>query len=117
MEEFGYEESWEKDGVQVDINASLREGEDMVFGLWLSAEVAGGRREVYPCHMEVGEVVRYGWMEGLEVRGPWPMEEALRSAYGENWRHPMGRWVWDRDPFLTGSWIPTAAGRSADFLK
>ena len=94
-EEFGYAEAWKKGGLKVDLYSNIFDGKFSVVGFWVGAEL-------YPCYMRVGRIVLYQWLEGVVVRGPYPIEEALKSAYGSNYLHPIGQWVWDRDAFVTG---------------
>ena len=94
-EDFGYAEAWKKRGLKVDLYSNIFEGRFSVVGFWVGSDL-------YPCYMRVGHVISYQWLEGVVVRGPYPIEEALQSAYGSNYLHPINKWVWDRDAFVTG---------------
>ena len=92
--QFGYTEGWWRDGVKVDLCGASKQNTTLEFGLWVNGEV-------FSCPLIVKDVVRYFWLEGLEVKGPSNMEEVLEAMYGVNWQYPTS-WVWDKDPFLTG---------------
>ena len=93
--EFGYAEAWKRGGLKVDLYSNIWDGKFSVVGLWV-----GG--DVYPCYMRVERIVLYQWLEGVVVRGPHPVEKALISAYGHNFLHPIDKWVWERDSYVTG---------------
>eukprot|EP00092_Neocalanus_flemingeri_P054551 GFUD01064251.1.p1 GENE.GFUD01064251.1~~GFUD01064251.1.p1 ORF type:complete len:295 (-),score=74.58 GFUD01064251.1:3-812(-) len=95
MNMFGYEESWQKNGVKVDIFGSNMEGNSRVTGFWVQGKN-------YPCTMPMERTVMYQWRGEVEVRIPFPVEDALIAMYGRNYPHPVGQWQWDIYPFLTG---------------
>ena len=94
---FGYEESWVKDTVKVDIFSSVVQAGVHSIGQWVEGKL-------YSCSYPlagVQEVTVPVW-EGRKVRLPSPVEPVLVAMYGPNWRHPVTEWRWDVDPFLTG---------------
>ena len=95
MNMFGYEEAWEKNGVKVDIFSSIMKGNIRVTGFWVQGKL-------YACSMPMESVVMYKCMGMVEVRVPFPVEDALLSMYGRNYPYPLGSWHWDVYPFLTG---------------
>ena len=92
---FGYEESWEKDGIKVDIFGSVTKDKIRVIGFWVG-------ENLYACSMPLQKEVVYRWRDTLDVRIPLPLEEALIAMYGRNYKYPMNDWVWQVHPFLTG---------------
>eukprot|EP00092_Neocalanus_flemingeri_P073979 GFUD01091418.1.p1 GENE.GFUD01091418.1~~GFUD01091418.1.p1 ORF type:complete len:167 (+),score=39.50 GFUD01091418.1:58-501(+) len=79
VEQFGYEERWVIQGLQVDVFAS----DSVVVGeiresLWSNAGY------LYACVLKVESYVWYSWW-GEEVRLPYPLEPALISMYGPNY--------------------------------
>ena len=94
-QQWGYAESWKKFGVKADLYGNILVDGYSIVPLWIG-------KNVFSCHMKVERIVYYQWLEGLVVRGPFPIEDALMSAYGFNYRHPIEKWSWDRDAFVTG---------------
>ena len=48
--------------------------------------------------MKVTGIARYKWLGGVSVLAPFPLEEALQSAYGPTFREE-DNWTVDSDPF------------------
>ena len=95
IDNFGYEEAWEKDGIKVDIFSSIIEGKKRLTGFWV-------KEKLYYCSMPMEKVVIYKWRNEVEVKIPVPVKDAVLSMYGRNYPHPVDNWQWDVYPFLTG---------------
>ena len=95
MSKLGFEESWKRDGVKVDLFSSVRVNGSHTIAMWVDE-----RRYLGSYPMEGVEEV--SWLEGRKVRVPVPTERIVEHMYSINWRHPFTKWRWDLDPFLTG---------------
>ena len=94
-EGFGYAEAWRRSGQKVDLYSNIFDDQFSIAGLWVGIDVL-------PCYMRVERIVQYQWLEGVVVRGPHPIQDALISAYGHNYMYSIDKWVWDRDHFVSG---------------
>ena len=72
---FGYQEVWRYHGKRVNLFSNIYEEDYNRVGLWVG-------KDCYPCYMKVIGIARYEWLGGVSVLAPFPLEEALQSAYG-----------------------------------
>ena len=76
---YGYKEVWAYQWKLVDRFSYVLEGNYSLVGLWFI-------NNLYPCYMKVTSIARYRWLDGVLVRAPYPLEEAIQSAYGPYYR-------------------------------
>ena len=75
----GYKEVWGYRGRRVDLFSNVYKGDYSLVGL-------RSNHNLHYCYMKVTSIARYQWMDGVLVRAPYPLEEALQSAYGPYYR-------------------------------
>ena len=92
---FGYEEAWVRNRVKVYIFGNKLENKSSVTGFWV-------RGKLYHCTIPVEKIVMYWWRNFVQVRIPFPVEDAVIAMYGRNYPYPVDNWQWDVYPFLTG---------------
>jgi len=93
--DWGYSEAWMKWDIKVDLIGNIFKDNYSVTPLWVNGKA-------FPCFMKVAQITQYKWLEDVTVHGPYPIEDALLSAYGTNYMQPFINWTWDKDPFMTG---------------
>ena len=141
---FGYEESWKKDGIKVDLFSSVFNGSHRTIPFWVyqlyncSYPVSGVQEvtksfyatyfmamshyimlpSIQTCHVITPQVTVPMWGD-RKVRLPYPVEPALAVMFGANWRHDLSiAWRTAIDPFLVGFCNPLGAdGRYLDVRK
>eukprot|EP00656_Telonema_subtile_P008433 TRINITY_DN13937_c0_g1_i1.p1 TRINITY_DN13937_c0_g1~~TRINITY_DN13937_c0_g1_i1.p1 ORF type:complete len:141 (-),score=31.98 TRINITY_DN13937_c0_g1_i1:183-605(-) len=93
ISEFGYEVAYSRGPVTIDL-FSIQETED--YYVW----TLHVNNVLFPCHVRHDGYANADW-NGLAVRVPVPIEGALVSLYGKDWRKPRG-WRWDVHPWQLG---------------
>ena len=91
----GYEEAWTQNKVKVDLFS--RDTHD-TFYIW---SLTTGSI-TYGCHVDCQQFVKAKW-DTLDIFVPYPVEPALVSMYGIDWREPKDDWHWWASPFSYGN--------------
>merc|ERR1711915_833134 len=73
-QEWGFSEAWTIWSIKVDLIGNIFKDNYSVTPLWVNGKA-------FPCHMKVGHITQYKWFEDVMVIGPYPIEDALLSAY------------------------------------
>ena len=93
--QFGYEVAWSKGGIKTDLFSRIDQDDAIVTGLWVDNRVAH-------CYTKRSYTATTTWA-GMSVRVPMPVDAALVSSYGPNWKQPYKGWNWRETPFTIGS--------------
>lgn len=88
----GYEESWVKNKIKVDLFSQT-----LLNGRYTQGLTVNGI--TYPCTIKKNGTHVHKW-GNLLIRVPYPIETALTSLYND-WKTPVKKWRWNVDPFKT----------------
>lgn len=98
IKKVGFEASWIKRGIKVDLFSVVTHPDKIVWALW-----TGGGKHYNRCTWKSTARVPFRW-HGVDVRVPVPLDVYLTSAYGKNYMKPQP-WAWNVGPFKTGACV------------
>lgn len=99
IDTLGFEESWIRNGTRVDFFSKVEMVGKYKAGLSI---LEGGTWTVHNCYTHRQGYTSTEW-NGLKVRVPVPVVEAVEANYGADWAKPFpGSWRWAVEPFIVG---------------
>ena len=88
----GYEETWVKDDIKIDIFSYVQNHNRLTSGLTVN-------KTIYPCSYTMNFIEIHSW-NGINLNIPGPVEDVLHKTYN-NWRIPV-KYIWNISPFEDG---------------
>ena len=93
----GFETSWIKYNIKVDLFGATVHNDQYIFGLWTP------KSKFNKCYINFnGNFKSFTW-HGVPVKVPVPFDTVLKSLYGKKYMIPAKQWRWNVEPFTIGS--------------